>query len=319
MPRGADNPTGEGFERFKTAVADEFVPLRMSTPDVKSFEGHTRSRSVGSVQVTEVAASHGMVQHRTPRLIRQHAPELLKVNIVRRGRCAFVQDGRQASLTTGDYVFYDTTKPYEFHSVGGFALYGVIIPREKLPLSHRHITHLMGQRFSDRDGLASLVSPFLLQLGSMRLPQGDGESSVYLGDTVLDMLTASFAERLATSTSVAPSTQKTVLLRQSQQFIEARLRDPALDVAAVAQGCHVSVRYLQKIYEEHGHTVSGWIRARRLDACRKDLASSELAHLPVGSLAARWGFTNATYFSRVFKSVHGVPPSVYREQILCCD
>ncbi len=297
-------------------MSERFVPFRMSTPDVQSFDGRMRARTVGAIQLTEVVASHSMVANRTPRLIQRHAPELLKVNIVRRGACVFSQDGRQATLAMGDYVLNDAARPYEFYSAEGFQLYGVIIPREKLRLPHQRLMHLTAQRFGGRDGLGSLVSAFLLQLGSSQLSVSRSAGSVHLGDTVIDMLTASFAERLSALPELGPSTRKALLLRQSQMFIEARLHDPTLDVATVARRSHVSVRYLQKIFEEQGHTVSGWIRSRRLEGCRKDLASVEFSDKSVGSLAAGWAFTNTAYFSRVFKAVYGVAPSAYRARLL---
>lgn len=313
--QGRTGVRGENFEGFKTQVSDQFVPLRMSTPNVESFDGRVRARAVGAIQLTEVAASHGMVQYRTPSLIRRHAPELLKVNIVRRGHCIFAQDGRQATLAMGDYVLYDTARPYEFRSAHGFQLYGVIIPRQHLRLPHRRLTHLTAQRFGRHDGLGSLVSAFLLQLGGSQLPVSRGAGSIHLGDTVVDMLTASFAERLSIVAELDPSAHKDLLLRQSRAFIEARLHDPTLDVATVAASSHISVRYLQKLFEEQGDTVSGWIRSRRLEGCRKDLASREFADKSVESIADRWGFTSPAYFSRVFKAVHGVTPSDYRAQL----
>jgi AraC-like DNA-binding protein len=58
--------------------------------------------------------------------------------------------------------------------------------------------------------------------------------------------------------------------------------------------------------------VAGWIRARRLERCRHDLADPGMAARPVAAIAARWGFTSAADFSRVFRAAHGVPPAEYR-------
>ena len=102
------------------------------------------------------------------------------------------------------------------------------------------------------------------------------------------------------------------LLLRIQAFLEARLGDPELDPAAVAAAHHISVRYLQKLFEEEGETVAGWIRARRLEHCRRDLAEARLAGLPVSSVAARWGLVDAAHFSRLFKAAYGLSPREYR-------
>ncbi|MQA88204.1 MAG: helix-turn-helix domain-containing protein [Streptosporangiales bacterium] len=51
--------------------------------------------------------------------------------------------------------------------------------------------------------------------------------------------------------------------------------------------------------------MAGWIRQRRLEACRQDLADPALAYRSVAAIAARRGFTSAAHFSRVFKAAHG--------------
>jgi AraC-like DNA-binding protein len=85
---------------------------------------------------------------------------------------------------------------------------------------------------------------------------------------------------------------------------------------AVAAAHHVSVRYLQKLFEDEGATVTGWIRARRLEHCRRDHAAAEFAEVPACSIAARWGLVDAAHFSRLFKAAYGLPPGEYRVRAL---
>ena len=59
-------------------------------------------------------------------------------------------------------------------------------------------------------------------------------------------------------------------------------------------------------------TVSGWIRSRRLEHCRRDLRDPILLPRSVGVIAARWGFIDAAHFSRIFRTAFGEPPSSYR-------
>jgi len=46
--------------------------------------------------------------------------------------------------------------------------------------------------------------------------------------------------------------------------------------------------------------------------CSSDL---RLRRLSVSTIAARWGMPNSAHFRRLFRAVHGVPPSVYREMV----
>ena len=62
--------------------------------------------------------------------------------------------------------------------------------------------------------------------------------------------------------------------------------------------------------------MSGWIRAQRLEHCRRDLVNPALAEEPVTSIAAHWGLIDAAHFSRLFKSAYGSAPRDYRARAL---
>ena len=106
------------------------------------------------------------------------------------------------------------------------------------------------------------------------------------------------------------------MLLRVRTYIEHRLGDPRLDVADIAAAHHVSIRALQKLFESDGQTVTGWIRARRIEHCRKDLANTSLADQPVSSIAAKWGLVDPAHFSRLFKTTYGLPPRDYRASAL---
>jgi AraC-like DNA-binding protein len=59
-------------------------------------------------------------------------------------------------------------------------------------------------------------------------------------------------------------------------------------------------------------TVSGWIRQRRLEGCRRDLLDPTFGDRSVSAIAARWGLTDAAHFSRLSVAAYGLPPAEYR-------
>ncbi|WP_062205287.1 helix-turn-helix domain-containing protein [Streptomyces sp. NBRC 109706] len=102
------------------------------------------------------------------------------------------------------------------------------------------------------------------------------------------------------------------LYLRSTAFIQQHLCCPVLTPDAVAAALCVSRRQLYRVHERHGTTVAGLIRRLRLERCCRDLADPGLAHLPVGAIAARWGFPGHAEFTRTFKRRLGVTPSEYR-------
>ncbi|MGV9378779.1 helix-turn-helix domain-containing protein [Nonomuraea sp. NPDC003707] len=63
-----------------------------------------------------------------------------------------------------------------------------------------------------------------------------------------------------------------------------------------------------------GGSVAGWIRERRPEQCRRDLADPQPATHPINAIAARWGLTNAAHFSQAFRNAYGLPLRQFREQ-----
>jgi AraC-like DNA-binding protein len=69
---------------------------------------------------------------------------------------------------------------------------------------------------------------------------------------------------------------------------------------------------VHRLFTAHGATPAAYIRQRRLDRCRHDLANSAMRNVPVGAIGSRWGLPDASHFSRLFNAAYGMPPAEYR-------
>ncbi|HZC27223.1 MAG TPA: helix-turn-helix domain-containing protein [Actinopolymorphaceae bacterium] len=127
------------------------------------------------------------------------------------------------------------------------------------------------------------------------------------------------ADRLEGGSAVPPETGQRVLLLRIQTFIAERLGDPELAPTTIATAHHISPRYLHRLFETTGTSVASWIRARRLEHCRRDLLDPSLSGRPAYAIGARWGLTNAAHFNRAFRTEYGVPPGEYRLSRGCRD
>jgi AraC-like DNA-binding protein len=310
----AGSPSVHGcFQAFRFALCDTFGPVALSGVDVAAFRGRVLSASIGALRLSNVAVSGDVTVRRTPQLIASATHDYMEVGVQLHGRSVVSQDGREAVLTPGDYAVWDTMRPYTLNRSGINEMLVVMFPREIVRVSPQRLSGLTARRVCRQQGLAASVSPFLVELGK-RVHSLNHSGGLYLADAVLDMLAASFAEQLSREGPV--ETGGSGLRLGVQAHIEQQLADPSLTVSAVAAANHISVRCLQKLFENEGETVTGWIRARRTAHCRRDLADPQFAQLPIRSIAARWGLTNAAHFSRLFKSVYGLSPSEYRAQAL---
>jgi AraC-like DNA-binding protein len=131
----------------------------------------------------------------------------------------------------------------------------------------------------------------------------------------LDLITTMLARELDHGRSLPPDSSRQALLAQIHAYIGKHLADPELSLEAIAAAHHVSVRSLHRLFQAQDTTVMAWIRARRLDHSRRDLADPQLRDRPIHAIAARWGFT-APHFTRIFHTTYGVRPQDFRIQQL---
>jgi AraC-like DNA-binding protein len=223
---------------------------------------------------------------------------------------AVEQAGQKSVLGPGDLTFVDLSRPARWATAAGQSVF-LTFPRALLPLPHDEVARLSGTRIPGDHGTGALISSFARGLVEHLDDFGAAEGA-RLGATAVDLVTAALAPRLQRDAALPPASQRELLLRQVNAFIERRLADPGLSPATIAAAHHISVRYLYKLFGQQRVGVTGWIRERRLERCRRDLLDPGLRLEPVSGIAARWGFTEPAHFSRAFRAAYGVPPAEYR-------
>jgi AraC-like DNA-binding protein len=226
------------------------------------------------------------------------------------------QDGRQADLRPGDFAIADLTRPSSETGVGRLPkrLVSLKVPRALLPLAPREIARLTAVRMSGRDGSGALVSTLLRRMVRDQETYGPAEAT-RISTALLDLIAATVVGRLDLPAALPPDVRRNALLQRVYAFMDLRLNDPGLSPATIAAAHHISVRQLHKLFEPESHTVAEWIRRRRLDRCRRDLADPALSTRSIARIAARWGFTDPAHFYRLFRAAHGTPPGEYRQRL----
>jgi AraC-like DNA-binding protein len=100
-------------------------------------------------------------------------------------------------------------------------------------------------------------------------------------------------------------------LRAMKDDIRKLYRQPDLSVQVIAARHGVSVRYVQKIFEESGCTFTRYVTEQRLAAAHKALRRRR-AGVPIGTIAYACGFTDVSHFNRLFRQHFGRTPSDIR-------
>jgi len=314
VARTLDLPSGQRFEYWKHVLSHTFVPLEVSTPSGDAdFRGRLRGCELGSLRFIEVSAE-AHTARRTARLVKAAPAGCYKIGLQLRGSSVLIQDGREATLTPGDFTFYDTDRPYTLAFSNPHRMVVLLFPRDTLGLPQSRLAGLTATRLpGEPGGMATLIGPFLTQVADL-LDEVDSRgpwAGVRLADNVLDLLATVLTERLDCAPP-DPDTAHRAMMLQITAFIEEHLSDSDLSPAQIAAAHHISLRQLHKLFHSRGTTVAGWIRQRRLEHCGHDLRDPRCAARPVAAVGARWGYPDPAHFSRLFKASYGMSPRDYR-------
>jgi AraC-like DNA-binding protein len=301
-------PVAERPAYWHDVVCQTFVPLQVRLGRQARFSGSVVTDRFGEMQVSVVDAQAQQVR-RTPRLIAASAREYMLVGLETKGEGVVVQDGREALLHPGEIAFYDTTRPYLLGFRDAFQMQVFQIPRDAFGLPESSLRRITGVTVRGDTGLGALVVPFLSRLAAQARSYG-GPGAERLGATAVDLLAALIVQQLGLAAG-EPATP--ALLARVHAHIDRHLARPELSPESIARAHHISVRYLHRLFQAEGTTVSGWIRERRLAACHRELSRGPGRTAPtVAAIAHRWGFTDPAHFSRAFRARYGVSPRALR-------
>ncbi|MFE1434038.1 helix-turn-helix domain-containing protein [Streptomyces griseoaurantiacus] len=100
------------------------------------------------------------------------------------------------------------------------------------------------------------------------------------------------------------------LAQAARDLADRRLTDPALTPTVIAGELNVSVRTLQRAFAGEEHSLSAYIRERRLEGARRALLATG-RRASVADVAARWQFADGGHFARLFRRRYGQTPTEY--------
>lgn len=296
------------FDRYRSSMSGLFVPLEMSLASPGPFRGATWYRVIDGVHLAQIGATPHIVT-RTPGQAHGGDAPYFKLSYQLRGGAHFAQDGRDADLRPGDLAIYDTSRPYRLATGDEASFLFLMIPQDRIDLPPRSVRKLTATRIEGGAGMAGVLAPQLRYLADHIDELGRPPGRRLVRNT-LDLLTTLLFSELGGERSTERDGD--ALMPRILAFIDENLAGPLITPARITAEHHVSVSRLHGLFRERGITVSGWVREQRLERVRRDLADPIMADRPISAVAARWGLTDASHFSRLFKARFGVSPREFR-------
>jgi AraC family transcriptional regulator, positive regulator of tynA and feaB len=293
---------------WRDLVREHFVTLDIDADRTSPFTGAVRTSMLGHLRVAEVSSVTQGVR-RTDELLRADGARYLQLALVTRGLAQLRQDGRECTLRPGDFALYETDRPFFWGLRGdrdpAWGLLVLTWPRATVRLAEGESRALTARRLDGSGGLGGVVSRTLRDLVAVRPDAGPAGGR--LADGLADLVTAAAAALPGTAGTATGGPAD--LGPRIEEWIAARLDDPALCPDVIAAAHFISTRQLHRVFAGRGTTVSQHIRTARLEQCRRALAYGTE---PVAAVARRWGFADPAVFSRAFRAAYGTTPSRYR-------
>jgi AraC-like DNA-binding protein len=296
---------------WASMLREYFVALDVVESPTDGFHGDVAAWSLGHLALARVRSQPQAIE-RSSSLVRTDHRAYLQVGLMRAGHAVVRQDGREAVLGPGDFVVYETVRPFTWalrpdRDAPLWELDVFTWPRDSIHLGESDSHLVTATAMSGGSGLSAIISRMLRDLMTER-PVLDPPRSAALADEIGDLLT------VLTSGVVAAEDRHpdTALVTRIERYIDEHLDDPDLAPESIARAHAVSLRQLHRLFAERQHTVSRTIRSRRLEMCRRELVAPASAGRSITEIARRWGFPDLGVFGRAFRETYGVSPRAYR-------
>lgn len=216
-------------------------------------------------------------------------------------------DDRPITVRRGDLVTLDMARETRTTSVASTNI-TIMIPRDLLKV--RDVPHGHMSQGPKGAVLGGLMVDHLLSLRD-RLPTMPRSVGAAAANATLALYHAAL-EPAEEMSDTAPQPFREAQFQRARRLIESRLDDSSLDAEALAAALGLSRSTLYRLFEPY-RGVASFVLDRRLAHARKALCDpNDTRH--IGVVAAQYGFTDPSHFSRTFRRRFGITPAELRKQ-----
>ena len=285
------------------------IPMRFGFDrPPEHMETRAAAWDLGGLQVLEArgAALQGI---RGEREVRATQTALVAVTFFACGVTTGTRGGADFAARPGEMLLLDLTEPHAMSWPNGFGAFTIQISHEQLGLPDDVIRR--GVRNMRANPMYELVRGHVARVCAALPTISDTPGAHVLGDVSKDLVRVLIASGGAPPRQAADALEESLPLR-IERYIRERLGDPALSARQIAAEHYISVRQLYYLWSDRECSLAEWIMSERLAAASRELASPR-GSSTITAVARRWGFTDATHFSRRFREKYGVAPREWRQ------
>lgn len=305
-------PPQDREEVVRHAVWDSLVAVDIDHgPPAEDISVRIGLGAVGPLRFCSARASAVTIR-RTERLAREDEEPAVFLGLQVTGTSLVAQNGRECVLRPGELAVYESIAPYTLLFDEGVDHHFLRFPRATLALPDRLLRDTTTVTLGRDHPLVGLAFTYFSQLAvSEASHQGVYAEAVV--EPSVELLRAVLTTRHGSAALARGPLEATLSLRVTH-YIREHLADPDLSAARIATAHGISVRHLYTVLSRSGISLGDWIRTRRLAECRRELAGPNGRRRTIAAIGRRWGFVDATHFSKAFKQTYGISPRTWRDE-----
>ncbi len=303
-------PRHAALALFDQAVS-RVIAVETIAADGASFAGRFAARSLGPLALIRSNASGPSRARRGALHIKSDPLPYYDIVCVSRGSIRFRSGGECADATSRQFTVTHPDCAFELEVASpGVDMICLRLPewllRERLPQPQRAPL----AAYDAGAGLGRLAVQHL-QATLAELERLPAAVSMPLAAQIAELFALAMTPAGCGDDCGGQSVHAALRLR-IQRFMDARLADASLAPPAIASAHRISERYLHRVFEGSGTTVSAHLRRRRLERARQMLQDPRFRSRSVARIAEDTGFRRASQFSRAFRQAFGISPRAVR-------
>jgi AraC-like DNA-binding protein len=231
---------------------------------------------------------------------------------LRDGQFEFERLGQSTLVRSGDCILMDSRDSYEVRCPQPTRCLILQLPPQWLRGFLPRPEVLAGRVLRPGTGWGSALAATVAalqpeEIGQLALPAG----------VVAEQIASLLA--LAAGPAGFDTSRPDQLHGRLSQALRDRYHEIGLTPATLAGDLGISARYLHYLFAKRATTFGRELLRVRLERARDLLSDRRCKDLPIGEVAARCGFAEASHFARCFRGSFGVAPTDYRRRALRLD
>ena len=301
---------------WKRTINDTYFDLNVSFRQPSQFSGYLQHAKLLDIGVSHYYANtvhykRSLVSNQCSDGIKdadsnKNSNDSILITFPVTGSVHFIQKNRQLTSSAGQFFIELSHLPYEFYHLQVASLYVIKVPLTLLTPQMGTIERQFARSLTIDEGAGRLLVFQIRQILELieHHQLADLEVKI-LEQQLLNLivLTLSAPKEVMMSSS---SSIQSVHLKRIEHYVYLHLENPALTPAMVAAACHISVRYLHKLFAELPYSFSEWVKELRLKQANHILKTK--SYVTIDEVAHRVGYGDQGYFARIYKQHFGYTP-----------